>query len=191
MFDRVHAPRFQHAGNKCKVMCRLSLAGGQALQAAKHDVHSRLPRGDGGLAADEIAAMVGLSVGEVSDLLGTGGSASSAPNAAIVSRLLAALDGLRSAATPKAPSSPRKGTAPESVANCAAVVVSCLQAELQGAENALDGTLQSLPVLLDEGVRIEGAAQCVRGALQRTKGVFAAATEAERRLAAAASKPNN
>lgn len=156
------------------------------LHASQREVHKSLPRDDGSLAADEIAAMVGLSVGEVSDLLGTGSDACSSLSNAAIARISAAVGAIM-AACPSG--EPTRNSRPAQGADLGAQVAELLaivSAELRGAENALQGGVELLPALVEEAGRARDAARVVRHAVQRAPGVCAAAQDAERHVTTSA-----
>jgi hypothetical protein len=153
-------------------------------------VHNRLPKDDGSLAADEIAAMVGLSVGEVSDLLGTdAGSAPGVPDA-VFARVTLALSAVHQQCTHSdVPRAEGQGTAaarsprrhPANLDAQLATLLASVTAELSCAENVLDISADALAVIADEAALVPDAAHFVRAALQRGVGVRTAAQDAERR----------
>jgi hypothetical protein len=145
-------------------------------------VHSSLPRNDGSLAANEIAAMVGLSVGEVSDLLGTDAGASTGLSDAATARVSAAVHAIAAACTAGS-AAPGGGAARgPALEGSLGELLAVVSAELRGAENALQSGVELLPALAEDIARSHGAAQVVRAAVQRTAGVSAAAQETERRV---------
>ena len=138
---------------------------------------------EGSLAPDEIAAMVGLSVGEVSDLLGSDAACSSNQQHGAQESIRDALTCLRRACQAVGHRAPRSDAADGSAADTevtdsATALLSCLTAELHSAQQELDSSLHALAGSL------EGSEQ--HSALPRMLGstamVLAAAQQAEHDL---------